>query len=72
MQIIATMHKAGWPAIIGRVAGVAVLFAGILLAAGLCTASPHDNPVPNIFEPNSTPAESIRHAFDDMHAASDA
>ena len=61
MKIIATMHKADWPAIISRVAGVALLLAGVLLAAGLCTASPHDNSVPSIFDPHSTPAESIRH-----------
>src|SRR5882762_11858906 len=55
------MHKADWPAIISRVAGVAVLLAGVLLAAGLCTASPQDNSVPSIFDPHSTPADSIRH-----------
>jgi cytochrome c oxidase subunit II len=61
VKIIATMHKAGWPAIISRVAGVALLLAGVLLAAGLCTASPHGNSVPSIFDPRSTPAESIHH-----------
>ena len=54
-------HKTDWPAIISRVAGVALLLAGVLLAAGLCTASPQDNSVPSIFDPHSTPAESIRH-----------
>src|SRR5690242_5383494 len=57
----ATMHKADWRAVIGRVAGVLVLLVGVLLVAGLCMATPLDNPVPNIFEPHSTPAESIRH-----------
>jgi cytochrome c oxidase subunit 2 len=61
MKIIATMHKADWPAIISRVAGVALLLAGVLLAAGLCTASPQSNSVPSIFDSRSTPAESIRH-----------
>jgi cytochrome c oxidase subunit 2 len=61
MKIIATMHKADWPAIISRVAGVLVLLVGVLLAAGLCVASPHDNHVPSIFAPHSTPADSIRH-----------
>ena len=61
MKIIAAMHKADWPAIISRVAGVALLLAGVLLAAGLCTASPQNNSVPSIFDPHSTPAESIRH-----------
>src|ERR1700731_3945653 len=45
-----------------RAAPSVVLLAGILLAAGLCTASsPNDNPVPAIFQPRSTPAESIHH-----------
>ena len=57
MKIIATMQKADWPVIIGRVAGVLVLLLGILLAAGLCMASPHDNPVPSIFDPRSTNAQ---------------
>lgn len=61
MKIIATMHNADWAAIISRVAGVVVLLVAVLLAAELCTASPHDNPIPSIFEPHSTPAESIRH-----------
>jgi cytochrome c oxidase subunit 2 len=51
-----------WGTVIGRVAGVPVIIAGILLAASLCTASPHaDNHVPSIFDPHSTPAESIYH-----------
>jgi cytochrome c oxidase subunit 2 len=42
--------------------GILVLLAGILFAAELCTASPAgDNPVPNIFQPHSTTAESIYH-----------
>ena len=57
-----TMHKADWRGIVRWAAGILVLLAGVLLAAGLCTASTsHDNPVPSIFEPRSTPAESIRH-----------
>ncbi len=57
-----TMRKADWRAVVSRVAGVLVLLAGILLAAGLCVANtPIDHPVPSIFEPHSTPAESIRH-----------
>jgi cytochrome c oxidase subunit II len=55
-----TTHKTDWGAVIGRVTGVLVLLIGILLAAGLCAASPStDNPVPNIFQPHSTPAKSI-------------
>jgi cytochrome c oxidase subunit II len=57
-----TTHKAGWQVIVSRAAGILVLLAGIFLAAGLCVAStPHDNPVPSIFEPHSTPAEAIQH-----------
>jgi len=39
-----------------------ILLAGILLAAALCNAAePQANSVPNIFDPRSTPAHSIRH-----------
>ena len=61
MRIVARMQGMTWSAIIGRVVGVGVLVAGVLLATGLCMASPHDNRIPSIFEPHSTPAESIRH-----------
>jgi len=61
MRTVVTIHSVDWPVIVGRLAGVAVLLAGVLFAAGLCAASPHDNPVPGIFQPHSTPAESIRH-----------
>src|SRR5580704_17846185 len=51
-----------WAGVMGRIAGVLVILAGILLAAGLCGASPHAaNPVASIFEPHSTPADSILH-----------
>jgi cytochrome c oxidase subunit II len=57
-----TTRSARWGVIASRATGVVVLLAGILLAAGLCSANPpSDNPVPNIFEPHSTPAESIYH-----------
>jgi cytochrome c oxidase subunit 2 len=56
-----TTHKTDWGVVVGRATGILALLAGILFAAGLCTASPRsDNPVPNIFDPRSTPAESIR------------
>lgn len=52
----------GWEAFAVRVTGVLVILVGILLAAGLCVAREQAaNPVPNIFEPHSTPADSIRH-----------
>src|SRR6266446_2326804 len=55
-----TTHKTDWGVIVGRATGILVLLAGILLAAGLCNASPSDNnAVPSIFQPHSTPAESI-------------
>lgn len=45
-----------------RLAGLVALLTGILLAAGLCVARPaNDHPVPNIFLPQSTPADSIFH-----------
>src|SRR5216683_6828672 len=56
-----TTHKTDWGVVVGRATGILVLLAGMLFASGLCTASPRsDNPVPNIFDPRSTPAESIR------------
>jgi cytochrome c oxidase subunit 2 len=55
------MKNADWPAIISRVTGVALLLAGVLLAAGLCVAAPQANSVPSIFDSHSTPADSIRH-----------
>ena len=57
-----TTHKTDWGVVVGRAAGIVVLLGGALLAAGLCNASPSDdNAVPSIFQPHSTPAESIRH-----------
>ena len=48
--------------IVGRATGILVLLGGILLAAGLCDAAARpDNSVPSIFDPRSTPAESIYH-----------
>src|ERR1700740_693293 len=61
MRIVETMHKADWPAIVSRVTGVALLLAGVFLAAQLCSATPQHNSVPSIFDSHSTPADSIRH-----------
>lgn len=48
--------------VVGRIIGFLVLLAGILFAAGLCTASPPgDNHVPSIFDPHSTNAASPYH-----------
>ena len=56
-------ERAGkWGTVMGRVARLLVIVAGILLAASLSTATPFDgNPVPSIFQPHSTPADSIVH-----------
>jgi cytochrome c oxidase subunit II len=59
---MAEKRKAKWRVVVGRATGILVLLAGILLAAGLCTATPKpDNPIPSTFEPHSTPADSILH-----------
>src|ERR1700719_638996 len=49
--------------VVGRTIGLLVLLTGLLLAAHLCVATPppSDNPIPSIFEPRSTPADSIYH-----------
>jgi cytochrome c oxidase subunit 2 len=60
MRIVEKIKKEDWPAIISRATGVALLLAGVLLAAGLCAATPQDNSVPSIFDSHSTPADSIR------------
>jgi len=62
MRIGETMRKADWQAITSRAVGVLILLAEVLLAASLCGAStPADHLVPSIFDPHSTPAESISH-----------
>src|ERR1700692_2390181 len=61
MSTVETMQTSDWAAIISRVTGVALLLAGVLLAAGLCVAAPQANSVPSIFDSRSTPADSIRH-----------
>src|SRR6202162_2311468 len=48
--------------VVGRTIGVLVLLTGLLLAVHLCAAeSPGSHPIPSIFKPHSTPAESIYH-----------
>jgi hypothetical protein len=61
MKIAAGTRNPVWPAAASRGAGILILLLGVLLAAGLCIAGPRENPVPSIFEPHSTPADSIRH-----------
>jgi cytochrome c oxidase subunit 2 len=50
-----------WSVIINRAVGVALLLAGVLLAAQLCIAAPQARSIPNIFDSRATPADSIRH-----------
>lgn len=55
-------RKTDWGAVVGRAMGILVLLAGILFAAGLCSASPRsDNQVPSIFDPQSPNAASLYH-----------
>ena len=55
-------RKTDWRAFVGRATGILVLLAGILLAAGLCNASPgSDSQSPNIFDPHSPNAKSLYH-----------
>jgi cytochrome c oxidase subunit 2 len=45
-----------------KIAGVVLLLVGCLLAANLCIGAPADTPqIPNMFKPQSTPADSILH-----------
>ena len=56
------MHRAEWRPTVSSAVGILVLVAGVLLAAHLCAAdTPPGHPIPTIFEPHSTPAESIQH-----------
>ena len=51
-----------WGSVRRRAVAILLLVFGLLLAADLSTASiPGDNPIPSIFEPHSTPADSIFH-----------
>jgi cytochrome c oxidase subunit 2 len=49
--------------LVSRLAGIAILLAGFLLAAKLCAGAPgapsDPSQIPNIFKPDSTPADSI-------------
>jgi cytochrome c oxidase subunit 2 len=53
-------RKTGRGVVVARALGILVFLARIHFAAGLCSASPlGDNPTTSIFQPHSTPAESI-------------
>jgi endonuclease/exonuclease/phosphatase family metal-dependent hydrolase len=59
---MAKEYTGKWGTFIGRVRGVLVVAAGMLLTASLCTATPHaDSLVPSIFRSHSMPADSIVH-----------
>jgi len=60
MKIASATHNPKRPAAASRAARTLILLGCVLLTSGLCIASPRENPVPNIFEPHSTPADSIR------------
>jgi cytochrome c oxidase subunit II len=62
MHSTLTQHNSRLKALLRPALGVLTLLAGVLLAAALCAASePGASPIPSIFEPRSTPADSIRH-----------
>ena len=59
-SVMSKERKTEWGLVASRAIGILVLVAGILLAAGLCTASPgSDNQVPSIFDPHSPNAKSL-------------
>jgi len=57
-QMKGTKHKKEWARVAGPVAGVFILLAEVLLAASLCSAASGLR-FPGIFQPESTPADSI-------------
>src|SRR6201998_1609676 len=58
---MARTYTRKWGRVIGRAAGVLVIVAGVLLAASLCAGASKTDSLPNIFDPHSTPADSIYH-----------
>jgi cytochrome c oxidase subunit II len=60
--MLGTTHKRDCGTIAFRTSGIFVLLTATFLAPGSCPASPPtNNPIPNIFDPHSTPADSIYH-----------
>jgi cytochrome c oxidase subunit II len=53
-----TTRKTEWGRIAGPVAGILILLTAVLLAASACSAAT-GSAIPNIFKPESTPADSI-------------
>ena len=59
---MAAKHERPWARSLSRLAGLGILSGGILLAANLCRAArTTENAVPNIFKPQSTPADAGYH-----------
>jgi hypothetical protein len=59
---MAQKYKSEGGTLLSRATGVLAILAGILPAAGLCTASPQpNNLVPSILRPHSRPADTIVH-----------
>src|SRR5258706_5034915 len=57
---MAEKHKTEWRVVVGRAIGTLIFLGGILLVVGLCNgAAPPESSFPSIFDPRSTPAESI-------------
>src|SRR5262245_55877889 len=57
-----TQRTSRFTPFLARAMGVLTLLAGVLLAAALCNAGESQaNAVPSIFDPRSTPAQSIRY-----------
>jgi cytochrome c oxidase subunit 2 len=57
-----TERERKWGNIVGTVAGILILLASLLLATNLCAADAATSPaIPSIFNPQSTPADSIYH-----------
>ena len=53
-------QNGNWRAVVARAAGILLILSGALLAAGLCAASPQtEHRVSSIFDPRSTPADSV-------------
>jgi len=64
LRMLKTNPNTPWGLIASRAAGILLLLAGIFFAARLCAAQSSasiPNPVPNIFDPQSTPAHTIDH-----------
>ena len=57
-----TKQEKEWGRVVGPIIGALVLLAEMLLATNLCAAGPQvDHPLPNIFKPESTPADWVFH-----------